>query len=120
MSVAVKKVPGVETVKVSLTEGMAHIQLAAENKATLEQFRKAVREQGFTPKDARVVVSGDILFNGKSAVFKVSGSGDTLEISSPDALRLGGKKNVTVKGLVGLPKDGAKTRLKIQEVIQGK
>lgn len=113
-----KKVPGVESVKVSLTEGMAHIQLAAGNTVSLEQLRKAVNEQGFTPKGATVIVVGAVVTKGKETLFKVNGSNDAFELDPTDAMKLKGVKAATVKGLVASPENGKSGKLKITEVLK--
>lgn len=113
-----KKVPGVESVKVSLSEGMAHIQLAAGNAVSLEQLRKAVNEQGFTPKEATVIVAGDVVTRGKETLFKVNGSNDSFELDPTEAMKLKGVKAATVKGLVASPENGKSAQLKIAEVLK--
>lgn len=61
MRVAVRKLEGVESVKVSLNDGLAEIRLAPGNRVTVDQLREIIRSKGFTPKDAQVVVSGVII-----------------------------------------------------------
>jgi copper chaperone CopZ len=56
-----KKLPGVTGVRVSLNEGLAAVTLAANNSTTLENIRKIVRDNGFTPKNARVTLVGTLL-----------------------------------------------------------
>lgn len=53
-----KKLPGVTAVRVSLNEGRAEVTLAADSPATLENMRRIVRDNGFTPKAARVTLTG--------------------------------------------------------------
>ncbi len=114
-----KKVPGVESIKVSLSEGMAHIQLAPGNTVSLEQLRKAVNEQGFTPKEATVVVSGNLVLNGKQTVFKVSGSSDIYEIDPTRAAKMKDKNAVTLKGLVTLPAvNGKPGHFEVKEIVE--
>ncbi len=114
-----KKVPGVENIKVSLTEGMAHIQLAPGNTASLEQLRKAVNEQGFTPKDATVTVTGDLVTKGSETQFKVSGSNDIFHLEAIDAMKVKGVKAVTLRGLVVPSQNGGLPKLQIKEVLKG-
>lgn len=56
-----KKLPGVTGVRVSLNEGLAVVALAAENSTTLENIRRVIRDNGFTPKAARVTLVGTLL-----------------------------------------------------------
>jgi copper chaperone CopZ len=58
---ALKKIPAVDSVDVSLNKGLATVKLKPGNAVKPEQFWKAVHDNGFTPKDTRVVVRGEIL-----------------------------------------------------------
>ncbi len=79
MSVAIKKVNGVQDVKVSLNEGGADIKLKDGNKVDVEQIRDIIRKNGFTPKDADVKVAGKVVErNGQPA----------LEVNGPDVVYL--------------------------------
>lgn len=79
MSVAIKKVSGVQDVKVSLKDGTANIKLKDGNKVNVEQVRDIVRKNGFTPKATEVKVGGKVIErNGKPA----------LEVSGPDEVYL--------------------------------
>jgi len=51
---SLKKIGGVEDVKVSLNDGKAIISLKPGNTVTLEQIQDIVRKNGFTPKEANV------------------------------------------------------------------
>ena len=61
MRVAVQKLGGVQSVEVSLNNGLAEIRLAPANRVSITQLRQIIRSKGFTPKDAEVVVSGTII-----------------------------------------------------------
>jgi copper chaperone CopZ len=117
VSVAVKKVPGVASVEVSLSEGMAHIEFAPSNTVSLGQLRKAVNEQGFTPKDAAVIVEGYLETRGKETVFKVSGSGDTYVLNASQARKLKLGKTVMVRALIPSAENEKMARLQIKEVL---
>jgi hypothetical protein len=58
--VALRKIEGVETVTVSLNDGAADIRLKPGNSVDPEAVRKVVRDNGFTPKEADVTVTGQI------------------------------------------------------------
>lgn len=73
MSVAIKKVEGVESVKVSLNQGLATVTLKPGNRTTLDQVREIVRRNGFTPKGADVRVAGRLTERGGKAALAVSG-----------------------------------------------
>lgn len=64
-----KKVPGVESVKVSLNKGEALLRLKPGNSVTVERIRQIVLDNGFTPKASDVEVVGTIVErNGKPAL----------------------------------------------------
>ncbi len=86
MSVAIKKVNGVDSVKVSLNEGLADIKLRDGNKVTVEQIRGIIRKNGFTPKESQAQVAGKVVErNGKPAL-EVTGLDQVyLLADAPDA-----------------------------------
>ena len=87
MRVAVRKLDGVRSVTVSLNDGYADILLASQNTVTVERIREAIRRNGFTPREARVRVSGTVVRQGEQLLLQVPGSGAAfLLVGSPDAL----------------------------------
>ena len=74
MSVALKKIAGVEDVKVSLNEGRADVKMKPGKRATLDQIRDVIRRNGFTPKAADVVARGTLALNEGRLALQVSGS----------------------------------------------
>jgi copper chaperone CopZ len=58
VSVALKKVAGVESVDVSLNKGLATVKLKEGNKATVLQLWQLIYEKGYTPKTTVVTVRG--------------------------------------------------------------
>lgn len=56
-----KRLSGVTDVRVSLNEGVAVIALAADSTTTVERIRKVIRDNGFTPKAAQIVVTGKLV-----------------------------------------------------------
>jgi copper chaperone CopZ len=58
VSVAVKKLNGVQSVNVSLNKGLVTIELAAGNYLTMGELRRVIITNGFSPKEATVVVDG--------------------------------------------------------------
>lgn len=106
MSVAVKKLEGVESAKVSLNEGRATIKLKPGNSIRLEQIRKVVNEQGFTPKDAKVRAVGDLTGTDGRLQFKVGGSNEVfpvMETPHADWQKHAGAKNVMIAGIIAAP-----------------
>lgn len=73
MSVALRKIEGVDSVTVSLDQGRADIELKPGNTVDPEVIRKAVRDNGFTPKTADVKVDGRITERDGRVVLSVTG-----------------------------------------------
>ena len=69
-----KKVEGVQTVQVSLKDGLTILELRPDNKVTLAQLRTVIKNNGFVSQDARITARG--LVSGDA--FAVSGTGERL------------------------------------------
>ena len=89
MSVAIKKLDGVESVDVSLERATADIRLKPGNAITLPQLRRVIRQSGYPTKDAQIEARGAIVErNGKPALDLQNGS--FLELAAkPDLLSAG-------------------------------
>lgn len=61
VSVAYKKIRGVEAVDVRLKEGLAKITLLAGNTTAVEQFWISAKANGFVAKETMVVVRGEVI-----------------------------------------------------------
>lgn len=83
MSVAVGKIPGVTGVKVEINLGLAEITLARVNGVGLRQIRKAIRAQGFNPRQALLSATGKLRQEDGHWVFQVSGSAEDLRVTGP-------------------------------------
>lgn len=69
MSVAIRKLEGVDSVNVSLNKGFADVRLKPGNRIDTERIRQVVRDNGFTPKGADVKLAGEVVErSGKLAV----------------------------------------------------
>lgn len=55
---SLRALPGVQEVTVSLNEGYAEAELASDTSTTLTQIREAIRNNGFTPKQATLRIDG--------------------------------------------------------------
>jgi copper chaperone CopZ len=86
VSVAIKKVSGVDSVKVSLNEGLADIKLKDGNKVTVEQIRGIIRKNGFTPKESQARVAGNVVERNGQPALAVTGLDQVyLLADAPDA-----------------------------------
>ena len=75
MSVAIKKLDGVESVDVSLERASADIRLKPGNAITLPQLRRIIRQAGYPTKDAQVEARGTVVErNGKPTLDLQNGS----------------------------------------------
>lgn len=74
--VSMKGIQGVDKVDVDLNTGLVAVQLTSGNSATMRQFNEAVEKNGFTHKDAKVVVLGRITGTATAPVLEVTGTTD--------------------------------------------
>lgn len=73
MSVGIKDLEGVTSVRVSLQEGLAVVTLEPKNTLDPERIRDVVRGAGFTPKAADVRVRGRLMSDGGALRLYVTG-----------------------------------------------
>lgn len=87
VSVAIRKIEGVASVDVSLNGGFADVKLKPGNRVDPERIRQVARDNGFTPKDADVKVTGQIVERGGKLALEVSGLDDVvyLLVEHPEA-----------------------------------
>jgi copper chaperone CopZ len=75
VSVAIKKLDGVESIDVSLEKASADIRLKPGNAITLPQLRRIIRQAGYPTKDAQVEARGMVVErNGKPTLDLRNGS----------------------------------------------
>ena len=110
MSVSIKKIAGVESVNVSLKNGLVSIKLAPGNTVRMEQIRKAILDDAFTLKDAKVVAVGELVPQSGKLEFMVTGTNETFPVAStqhqPWQKYVG--RDVMVNGLLAAPAKGTK------------
>lgn len=122
MSVAIKKVTGVQAVTVSLNKGVATINFKTGNTVRMQQLRDAVKKNGFTPKDAVVNAVGQLTTtDDHKLMFTVAGTGERFQVvsegarvSAAEASRLLGT-SVLVEGTV--PENQAVLRLNSVDAV---
>jgi copper chaperone CopZ len=105
--VSMKGIQGVNTVDVDLNTGLVSIKLAPGNNAAMRQFNEAVEKNGFTHKDANVIVRGQLSGSVQAPLLEVTGTKDRYTLtplaSGTDISGLLGK-TVVVDGI--LPQSG--------------
>ena len=99
------RLDGVETADVSLNEGRVRIELAHQNVVTVSQLRRAIRDQGFSPKEATLTVSANIVIRDGAIIAEVPGSEASYTLTAEDEVRArlmnAAGTTVTVRGQVG-------------------
>src|SRR3982750_3588604 len=96
VNVALKKVPGVESVEVSLNKGLATVKLKPGNTVAVPQFWQLLHEKGYTPKAKEVSVRGELADVQGHVQLKVIGTKDTLMIA-PDPKNPGAYSDASKK-----------------------
>ena len=93
MSVALKKLDGVESVDVSLEKASADIRLKPGNTITLPQLRRIIRDAGYPTKDAQIEARGTLIErNGKP----------TLDLQNGSFLELAARPSASTSGVLDL------------------
>ena len=83
---ALQKFSGVEKVDVSLNKGLATVTLKPGNAVRLADVWETVRKNGFTPKETKVVIRGDVV-GGANTALKVTGTNESYRVSRIRKLR---------------------------------
>jgi hypothetical protein len=115
----------VDSVVVSLNQGLATVKLKPGNMVTMEQLRKAVEKNGFVTKQAEVTVRGQLLFSGKPRL-KVLGTHETYYLTPASAngsipanwQELSGKTVLVVGTVPAAFKEVGSTTLEAKSVAQ--
>src|SRR3954452_21466707 len=80
VNVALKKVPGVESVEVSLNKGLATVKLKPGNTVAVPQLWQLLHDKGYTPKSTAVAVRGELANVMGRLQLRVSGTKDILAL----------------------------------------
>jgi copper chaperone CopZ len=102
---AFEKVRGVKHVAVSMNDGTVALELADQNRVTLEQVWDAIKRVGFTPGETKVIVRGAV--KGDSLMVSVIDKAISIEGHAQEA------ENIELKGTVVPPPD-PRTPLKLR------
>lgn len=78
-----QKVDGIETVRVSLKDGLTILDLKPGNHVTVAQLRQIIKNNGFVSKEANVIARGEPTTTNGRQVFAVSGTNEQLSPSGP-------------------------------------
>jgi copper chaperone CopZ len=94
---AFERMRGVKHVEVNAKEGSITLELADQNRVTMEQVWDAVKRVGFTPADAKVTVRGTV--KGTSLTISVIDKTISIEGRAPEG------ENIELKGTITPPPD---------------
>ena len=83
-----QKLDGVQTVKVSLNDGLTILDLKPDNTLTLAKLRQVIKNNGFVSKEAQIIARGSTAVAEGHPVFDVSGTKERLALTTP-ALQIG-------------------------------
>jgi copper chaperone CopZ len=104
---AFEKLRGVKHVDLSMNDGSVTLDLADQNRVTLEQIWDAIKRVGFTPGETKVTVRGAV--RGDALTISVIDKTIKLEGTAPQG-------EVTLKGTITPPPDPrTPMKLKITE-----
>jgi hypothetical protein len=112
--VAVLKLKGVESADVSLQFKTADIRLRPENRVTLTELRRIIKDAGFSAKEATIAAVGTLVERGGKPALQLAGLNTVLllagDSSKPDPYkevvrRLGARDTGTIEiaGVVNPP-----------------
>jgi cation transport ATPase len=116
-----KKMDGIEKVRVSLNDGKAYLDLTANNSLSLKQIQEEVKQNGFSAKNAEVVLEGQLIKEDNTLKIRVKNEEYYLTSNTEQSLVNSLQpKRVKVRGIVQDEGDGklnGKWKIKIMEVL---
>ena len=81
-----RKLPGVESVDVSLERATTDVRLKPGNTVTLAQLRQIIKSNGFNAREAEVTVDGTLAQRSGAVVLEVTGTGTSLALENAQEL----------------------------------
>lgn len=102
-----KKMEGLQNVRVSLNDGKAYLELSENNILSLRQIQDEVKKNGFSAKNAEVVIEGKLI--NKNGGFELETGTETYIIdtaSSDDLISKLKPGTLKIKGVVMDEEDG--------------
>jgi copper chaperone CopZ len=123
VSAAIGSIEGVASVEVDLGGRFAEVKLKSDNRTDPEGIRQAIRESGFSPKEADVKVAGLLVERDGKLALAVTGLGLTFPLAEradamvkPSDARKALGKAVVVTGR--LPEDTAAPRAGVPRTLE--
>jgi len=96
-----KKMDGLQNVRVSLNDGKAYLELSENNGLSLKQIQEEVKKNGFSAKSAEVVIEGKLI--SKDDKIEIQTNTETYSVIKDASNGLNSKLKpgiVKVKGIV--------------------
>jgi copper chaperone CopZ len=127
VDVALKRMPGVDSVEVSLNKGLAIVKLKPGNRLAVAQFWQVLHDKGYSPKATTIDARGVLAGSDGSLQFQISGTNEVIPvIADPkhpaayqEAVQRVGQ-DVTLEGVMIPGKNlKAPAPLQVHRVIQG-
>jgi copper chaperone CopZ len=115
--VAVRNLPGVDSVRVSLNEGYADVRFEPGSTVTVEQVREAIRKNGFTPREAQVRVRGRVTARGGDLVLEAPGAGSYVLTGAAELLARLQPADPVVRTLEGVVAERPSTAIRVTGVV---
>ena len=78
-----QKIAGVQSVRVSLNDGLTILDLKPDNTVTLAKLRQVIKDNGFVPREAQIVAHGSTVVADGRPMFDVSGTKERLLLAMP-------------------------------------
>lgn len=116
-----KKMDGLQNVRVSLNDGKAYLELSKNNSLSLKQIQEEVRKNGFSAKKAEVVIEGELI--NKNGGFELETGTETYSIVASTSDDLNSKLKpgtIKLKGIVQDEEDGNLSdhwKIKLTEIL---
>lgn len=81
---SLRKIDGVREAQVSLKEGMATIAFGPANNVRVTRVWKAVRDNGFSPRESTIRARGGLVTQGDTTMLVVGGSAERFVLRDGD------------------------------------
>src|SRR5256885_1862522 len=78
-----QKVDGVQSVKVSLKDGLTILDLRQDNAVTLARLRQVIKDSGFVAQEAQVLAGVQVMDDRGAPALEVGGTKERLVWTSP-------------------------------------
>lgn len=116
-----KKMEGLQNVRVSLNDGKAYLKLSENNSLSLREIQEEVKKNGFSAKKAEVVIEGKLI--NENGGFELETGTETYSVVNSSSGDLNSKLKpgtIKLKGIVQDEEDGNLSdhwKIKLTEIL---